>query len=249
MGATRYRYGDHASQICDLHRPGAGAPRVVVLIHGGFWRQRYGLEIMGALIPSLLAEGWAVLNVEYRRVGGCGGWPFTFDDLAQAIDLLASVDPPVSLSGVAVVGHSAGGHLALWAASRGRLRAGSPGAAPVVTPALAVSVAGMGDLRAAVELGAGAALALMGTDPEDDPAAWTAASPVERLPLGVRQVLVHGSADDIVPADHSVRYAAAAGPAGDDVVLDIIEGDDHFAVLDPTSASWQAVLGHLRGER
>jgi acetyl esterase/lipase len=247
MEATRYRYGDHDSQVCDLHRPGPDAARVVVLIHGGFWRQRYGLEIMGALIPSLLAEGWAVWNIEYRRVGGCGGWPFTFDDVAQAMDLLAAVDPPVNLDNVAVVGHSAGGHLALWAASRGRLQSGSPGAAPAVTPTLAVSVAGMGDLRAAVDLGAGAALALMGTDPDADPAAWTAASPAERLPLGVRQVLVHGSADDIVPVDRSRGYAAAAEAAGDDVVLDVIEGDDHFAVLDPTSATWGAVLGHLRG--
>lgn len=247
METVRFRYGDHASQVVDLHRSReAVRSPVCVLIHGGFWRQRYGLDLMGAIIPSLVDEGWAVWNIEYRRVGGCGGWPTTFDDVAAAVDLLSSCGESLDLARVAVVGHSAGGHLALWAASRATVSPNLPGADPRVLPSLVISVAGMGDLTAALPLGGEAVLNLMGAGSDEAPIPWAVASPAERLPLGVRQVLIHGSEDFVVPVEQSVRYAARAADAGDDVMVELIEGEDHFAVLDPASQTWAAVLSHLR---
>ena len=120
-----HRYGSDRSQRADLYLP---APRrralqngphpVMVLIHGGSWRKRYGRIVMRALAGDLLRRGWAVWNIEYRRVGNGGGWPATFEDVAAAIDHLDRLDAPLDLTRVSMLGHSAGGHLALWAAGR-----------------------------------------------------------------------------------------------------------------------------------
>ena len=99
----------------------------MVLIHGGSWQARQGRIVMRGLAGDLLRRGWATWNIEYRRVGNGGGWPHTFADVAAAIDHLAAIDAPIDLANVSVLGHSAGGHLALWAASRGKLPSGAPG--------------------------------------------------------------------------------------------------------------------------
>jgi dipeptidyl aminopeptidase/acylaminoacyl peptidase len=115
-----HRYGPHRSQRADLHLPlGAGPHPVMVVIHGGSWQRRYGKLVMRGLVGDLLRRGWAAWNIEYRRVGDGGGWPHTFADVAAAIDHLASLDASIDLDSVSVLGHSAGGHLALWAAGRG----------------------------------------------------------------------------------------------------------------------------------
>jgi pimeloyl-ACP methyl ester carboxylesterase len=144
-----------------------------------------------------------------------------------------------------LVGHSAGGHLALWVASRHRLPASSRWHRPTPVPlAGVISLAGMADLVDAEELGLGehAARALLGGSPAEVPERYAAASPAQRLPLGGRTVLVHGTADEEVPVGCSRTYARRAIAAGDDVRTVELEGIGHFELIDPRSAAWPAVL-------
>ncbi len=243
--AVRMRYGQDPSQRVTLHLPAGTASglRVAVVLHGGFWKAMYGDDLGTPLAVDLANRGWAAWNVEYRRVGNGGGWPATFDDVAAAVDALATLGQDAAggrldLRRVVSIGHSAGGHLAVWAAARPGLPAGAPGAAPRVRLAGAVSQAGVVDLVAGVSLGGGAAAALLGGGPDDVPDRYAIASPYARLPLGVPVALVHGTADGLVPVAQSERYAAAARAAGDPVTLDRLDGVDHFALIDPRTEAW-----------
>src|ERR1700677_1310495 len=120
-----FRYGAEPEQFGELWLPAAPATGTVVVVHGGFWRARYDLSLGRPLAADLAARGYAAWNLEYRRSGGGGGWPTTFEDVAAGIDLLAAL--PVETSRVVAVGHSAGGHLGVWAAGRAGLPAGAPG--------------------------------------------------------------------------------------------------------------------------
>lgn len=262
---TTIAYGEHPSQVADLYLTDAspdGAPTVVdgrrplvVLVHGGFWQSGYDRRLMEPLVADLLPRGWPVLNLEYRTLGEQGGgWPGTFDDVAAGVDLVtqapearaAGLDPARTL----VVGHSAGGQLALWAAARGALPSDAPGADPQVVPAGVVGQAAVCDLaRAAREdVGAGAVPELLGGGPDEVPARYALASPQQRLPLGVPTLVVHGRADAQVPLDQSVGYERAARAAGDDVEL-VTTDEDHFAHLTPTSAAWRATLDWLEAHQ
>ncbi len=257
----RQTYGDDANQFGDLTLPidaGEGPVPVVMLIHGGFWRTGFGLGLMDPLVPSLVAAGYAVWNVEYRRVGsgpeGGGGYPETFDDLAAAIDLLASMPEEtrarLDLDRVATVGHSAGGHLAGWLASRTSLPADVEWSVPDVVPAIAVSQAGVLDLgRCIAEAVGGTAcrdlLLGEGDAPEELTDRIALASPAALLPISARVVAVHGTLDSIVPLDQSTEYVAAARAAGVSVELRAIEGASHFDVINPTHPAWQAALDAL----
>jgi acetyl esterase/lipase len=242
---SRLRYGAHPSQFGELTLPtGAGPARgVAVVLHGGFWRQAYGLELGRPLAADLAAAGWAVWNLEYRRVGAGGGWTATFDDVAAGLDLLAgpgqqAAGGRLALDRVVAVGHSAGGHLATWLAARPTLPAGAPGAAPAVRLRGVVSQAGVLDLVDASEhaVGRGAVEDLLGARPELVPERYALASPIARLPIGVPVVCVHGTADGNVPIRQSERFVAAAGSTAELVVL---PGVDHFAVIDPAAAAWR----------
>ncbi len=242
-------YGDHPDQVGDLHLPTAVERPLpaVVLVHGGFWKWGWDRTLMTPLARNLSALGYAVWNIEYRRVGQeGGGWPGTLADAAAALDALASRDD-VDPARVATVGHSAGGHLALWLAARHRLPAGAPGAAPRVSPCAAVSQAGVTDLKkgAADRLGDGACQGLLGGEPRDVPERYALASPLELLPLGVPQLLVHGSRDTIVPPGQSRGYADAALAAGDPVELVELASADHFDVIEATDPAWAAVVDWL----
>ena len=236
-GRTRtLRYGDDPSQFAELTLP-AGEPRgVVVLIHGGFWKAQYDIDYARPLVPSVVDHGWAALAIEYRRVGtgpgSGGGTPATFDDVSAAIDLLAEQD--LDLSTVIAVGHSAGGHLAAWAAGRED---------PAVPVTAVVSQAGVLDLvRAAHQhLGDDAVIGLLGHEPGPDDARW---DPFQQIPLGVPVHCVHGTGDDIVPIEQSRRYVAAATDAGAVAALTEVDGD-HFVVIDPASDAWHPTLGIL----
>jgi acetyl esterase/lipase len=249
--ADTIRYGDAPDQVADLLLPGGPGPHpVVVLVHGGFWRAAYGRDLMEPLAADLAGRGWASWNVEYRRVGQPGGgWPGTAADVAAALDHLAAVGPRarLDLERVVAVGHSAGGHLALWLACRPGLPAGAPGAGPVVRVAAAVSQAGVADLAAGCRLSNGAAVDLLGGRPDEVPDRYRLASPSERVPIGVPQLLVHGLDDDTVPVDQSRRHAAAARAAGDRVELVELPGVGHMDVIDPASPAWAAVVDHLPG--
>jgi acetyl esterase/lipase len=222
---------------------------VAVLLHGGFWRAQYDLQIMDRLVPDLAARGWAVWNLEYRRLGfpSRGGWPATFEDVAAGIDHLARLEEPLDLARVVAIGHSAGGHLACWAAARGGLPPDAPGAGPGIRLAGAVAQAGLVDLRDAARLGLsdGAAESLLGGSAAERPARYNLASPFERLPLGVPQLLIHGDADDIVPIAISRRYAERAAREGDNCVLVELQDVGHFEHLDPRTEAWRAVTEWL----
>lgn len=238
------RYDDHPETVLDLHRPVTAASGLaVVLIHGGFWREQYRRDLMDPLVASLLEDGHVVANIEYRRVGGDGGWPTTLTDVAAAVDALAEVDG-LDPERVATVGHSAGGHLALWAAARHRLPSHAPGADPVVRPCHAVSQAGVVVLHEAIEagLGNGAVVDLLGGD---DPGRVRWADPSAWLPLRVPVTLVHAPDDRQVPLSQSERWVQLATAAGDRVELVTGRGD-HFSVIDPTHELWRQVLATLR---
>ena len=234
-----------------MWRPAGDGPwPVVALLHGGFWRARRTLELMWPLAADLAGQGLAAWNLEYRRVGQPGGgWPGTCEDVAAGLDHLAGLAgrAPLDLDRLVVAGHSAGGHLALWSAARAGLPPGAPGAAPQVTPWLAVSLAGVCDLHAGAADGIGedAVAGFLGATPDQDPERYRLASPRARLPLGVRQLLVHGDADSRVPVEQSRAYAAAAAAAGDPVELVELAGVDHMAVIDPASPAWAEVTHRL----
>ena len=244
-------YGAHPDQVANLHLPAReGGPwPCVVLLHGGFWRTGWDRTLMTPLAVDLAAHGIAAWNVEYRRVGqDGGGWPGTLDDVAAAVDRLGGVDD-VDEARIATCGHSAGGHLALWLAGRRRVPGGMPGAAPRVLPVAAVAQAGVCDLEEAWrdELGGGAVEGLLGSF-DHAPERYAAASPVALGPLGARVLLVHGDADDIVPAAQSRAYAAL----DPDAELIELEGADHFDVIDVAHTAWRVVVDRLRvvlGER
>jgi acetyl esterase/lipase len=222
---------------------------VAVLIHGGFWRARYGLRLEDLLVPDLARRGWAVWNLEYRRLGlrSGGGWPATFEDVAAGIDHLGRLEEPLDLARVVGIGHSAGGHLAFWAAARRGLPADAPGGEPNVRLAGAVAMAGVVDLREAARLGLSrhAAQKLLGGPPTRWPRRYDLASPLERLPLGVPQLLVHGDADDVVPIGIARAYAERAAYGGDPCELVELAGCGHEEHLDPGSRAWAAVVAWL----
>jgi acetyl esterase/lipase len=218
-----YAYGPDPSQFCELFRP-AGAPAgVAIVLHGGFWRARYDRTLMHPLCADLAARGWAAWNVEYRRLGNGGGVPATLDDVVAAAEALP-LDAPRRVS----LGHSAGGHLAAYLATRVPLEG-------------VVSQAGVLDLALGAELGLseGVVDEFLGRAPLAD------ASPIERLPLRARTLLTHGGRDDLVPPVISERFAEAARAAGDDVTLVLEPDEDHYGHLDPANPLWRAVTAWL----
>jgi acetyl esterase/lipase len=232
--ARRITYGRHPAQFGELSVPRrAEHAGTVVIIHGGFWRARYTLELGRPLAADLAARGYACWNIEYRRVGNGGGWPATFDDVAAAIDHLADLD--VDSSRVVAIGHSAGGHHAVLAAGRPQAR---------VPLAAAVAQAGVLDLAAAVRgrLGGGAALELLGAATPDERHA--AADPLRAVPLPVPVLCVHARGDDTVPFSQSESYVAAASRGGGQAVLREVPGD-HYTLIDPADASWALVRAAL----
>ncbi|GGG16169.1 hypothetical protein GCM10007304_32850 [Rhodococcoides trifolii] len=229
-GEGRRTYGDDPSQFGELYLP-TGTPRgVVVVIHGGFWRSRYDYTLGSPLATDLSERGWAALNLEYRRVGNGGGSPATFDDVAAGIDMLAETD--LDLSTVVTLGHSAGGHLATWAASRGREARWSGGVA--VTHV--ISQAGVLDLVTAArdDLGDGAVQALLGRSPGSSDSIL---DPQQQIPLDVPVWCVHGDRDSNVPIGQSTSYVEAATSAGARAEMVRVTGD-HMILIDPTSEPW-----------
>jgi len=235
-----YAPGPH--RFGELTLPAGPARGVVVVIHGGFWRHAYDLSLGRPLAADLAAVGLAAWNVEYRRVGGGGGWPATFDDVAAAVDALVgpvheATGGVLPLDRTVALGHSAGGQLAAWLAARPGLPPDAPGAHPRVTLCGAVSQAGVLDLVDAAErgVGQGAVVDLLGGTPDAVPDRYTLASPIARVPIGVPVLGVHGTADDRVPVRQTERFAAASGDR-----WTRLPGVDHFAVIDPTTAAWAA---------
>jgi acetyl esterase/lipase len=253
-------YGPGPEHVADVRLPprAVGLPpaQLVIFLHGGFWRAAYDRTHTGPLATALAAEGFAVCVPEFRRTGQRGGgWPGTFDDVATAVDVLPALvreaagrdmisDRPALLGG-----HSAGGHLALWAASRHRLPPEASWRTPPGQARGVVALAAVSDLAAchALGLGQGAARALLGGGPGRHPGRYRLADPMQLLPVGCRVRLVHGSADDRVPCGMSRDYLAQARAAGDDAALDELPGAGHFDVIDPLSPWWPRVQAAFAG--
>lgn len=243
-------YGAAPSQTGDLHLPGAGARwPVVCLLHGGFWRMPHGREQMDAVATDLVARGVATWNIGYRRIGEPGGgWPDTLHDIAKAIDHLAAIaaeEPRLDLRRVAVVGHSAGGQLALCVAARG---ARDRRFAPVrVLPAAACALAGVLDLERAFEIdaGRGAVAEFLGGTPQHAGDRYALASPRRLLPLGVPQLILHGAADTVLPPALSQSYVHAARRAGDCVDHEEMPHAGHMDYLDPSGAAHHRLCAWL----
>ena len=228
---------------------------MIVLIHGGSWQARYGRIVMRGLAGDLVRRGWAAWNIEYRRLGNGGGWPRTFADVAAAVDHVCELPGALDLDRVSVVGHSAGGQLALWAASRANLAPTAPGyRAGAQMPALRVAVAqaGVCDLAwAHARWHGGAAAALMGGAPAELPERYAAADPMQLLPAAGPVLLVHGTDDETVAVEFSRRYRRAAEDAGTPVELVEVAGGAgrHRAHIDPRGAAWGAVADRLEQAR
>jgi acetyl esterase/lipase len=242
-GVSMYAYADHAHAVGDLRIPtGAGPHPVVMTIHGGGWKHRWQRDLMEPLAVDLARRGFASWNIEFRRVGGGGGWPATFDDIAAAVDALADLADAtdLDLARVCFLGHSAGGHLALWAAAR----------RSQIHPALVVSIAGIPDLAEAArrELigGDNIAARLLGGGPDDVPDRYGKASPIELVPIGCRQLLIQGLADYIADLiDLNRSYARMAIAAGDFVELVELEGVEHLEPIEPGTHAWQLVATEI----
>ena len=266
------RYGPGPDHVADLRLPPWWAERgaaatdpgaLVLLLHGGFWRAAYDRVHLGPMAAALAAEGYVVCTPEFRRVGQPGGgWPGTFDDIAAAVDTLPRLvaEAVAGVSGrpggagpraarVVLAGHSAGGHLALWAAARHRLGAG-PAWRLAAAPRWAgvVALAPVSDLAACHRAGLSndAAGELLGGGPGEQPGRYAATDPASLIPLGLPVQIVHGTDDGNVPCAMSRRFAARARAAGDEVVLTELAGCGHFDVIDPLSPAWPAVLGAFR---
>jgi acetyl esterase/lipase len=244
------RYGEQPQQDGQWWVPPdvTGRLPTVVLVHGGYWRRGFDRSLEDDVAADFVGLGYLVWNVDYRS--SAQPWPTTLADAAAAYDVLATgthadlVDP----ARVAVVGHSAGGHLALWLASRDRLPAGAPGhGRRGPAPSLVVAQAPVAALVDASKagLGGGAVDALLGGTPSEVPERYAVADPVALLPTGVRVVCVHGERDDVVPPSQSEVYVATAQAAGDDASLVVVPGG-HFEHLDPRSQAVEALRTALQ---
>jgi acetyl esterase/lipase len=250
MTRSTHTYGTHSSQLAELFLPPGGGPfPVAVVVHGGYWRAQYDRSLMEGLCLDLVAHGVAAWNLEYRRVGRGGGWPDTFLDVAAGIDLLVEVEAPLDLSRVLAVGHSAGGHLAFWAAARPTLPTDAPGSTPLVAITAAVSQAGLLDLTLAAGLTPSGTptKALLG-DPGEHYERYVLASPRERLPLGIPQLVLHGERDDTVSIRIPTSYASAAQEAGDPCELVVLSHVGHFEHIDAGEEAWHVARDWLVGQ-
>jgi acetyl esterase/lipase len=228
----RHRYGDDPQQYADLFLPSRTPLATVVLIHGGYWQAGYGADLMTPLARSFRDLGCASWNVEYRRVGTGGGFPQTFEDVAHAIDALSA-----NLARrVVVVGHSAGGHLAGWAAGR---TARTPGGRARVPLAGVISLSGLLDLTAAAVSpeSAGSVQSLMGGPPEEQRGRYALADPALLVPASCPVTAAQAEDEHVIPTDQASRYLAAARAAGGKASSVVLPGD-HLALIDPQAPAF-----------
>lgn len=254
---ARISYGADSLQFGELRLPkmrGAARAPVVVLIHGGCWLSAYDLVHTRAMAAALVEAGAAVWTIEYRRVGNPGGgYPGTFQDAAVGTDHIRELAKkyPLDTNRVVFVGHSAGGQLVLWLASRakhpptGELKQSRP---PLQVKGV-VSLAGVTDIALFVNTGGGcspAAAQALGGSPSEVPARYAALSPINLLPIGVPTRLLNGFLDRIVPIEHARSFAARATAVGDDSKWNMLEVAAHFDPISPKSPVWDTVLATIK---
>ena len=253
---ARLAYGPDSLQFGELRLPdGAGPFPIAIVIHGGCWVSRFAtLRNSAAVSDALRDAGIATWNIEYRRADSPGGgWPNTFLDAARATDQLRAIarSYPLDLSRVVAIGHSAGGHLAMWLAAADRVPAGSAIARRDPLPLVgAVALAGIADLtefRTYSRFTCGDVVdGLMGGSPEQVPERYAAGAPRQLFPLRVPHVQIVGTEDRVLPAVAREAHRAAATAAGSPFALVVVEGAGHHELLSPRSATWPAVLAEVR---
>jgi acetyl esterase/lipase len=236
LADERVPYGSDAYQFGDLRVPsGSGPHPVAIVVHGGYWRARYDLTEVEHLCEAVTRLGLATWSLEYRRIGNPGGgWPGTLDDVRTGAAHLEKIaaERSLDLKRVVAMGHSAGGHLVLWLAKQNAIALRG-----------IVALAPVADLRRAWELKLSERVVadLLGGSPQDLPDRYRSASPIELVPMGVAQRVLHGDNDDVVPFEISRRYVAAAKKSGDDSKLIEVPGAGHFELIDPRSSAWPVV--------
>ncbi|MET7468934.1 alpha/beta hydrolase [Micromonospora sp. NPDC005222] len=238
-------YGDHPDQCADLRRPaGDGPPRpLVVVVHGGFWRAEYDRTHTGPMAAALAALGHPVAQIEYRRTGQPGGgWPHTLADVRAGIAALpelaaAALPGRVAPAPPILVGHSAGGHLALYVAAKAPETVGG-----------VLALAPVADLAQAyrLDLDGGAVAALLGGGPEEVPDRYAEADPSSLVPFRTRTVVIHGQADLQVSVAISRSWVAADRAAGGSATLVELPECEHFGLIAPDSTAWPLVIEALR---
>ncbi|MED1953340.1 alpha/beta hydrolase family protein [Brevibacillus centrosporus] len=260
---VRLDYGESALQFGNLRLPEGGGPHpVVIVVHGGFWKSMFTLDLMEQVSADLARRGLATWNIEYRRVGDDGGgYPGTFRDVANAVDFLREIAPTyqLDLQKTVVLGHSAGGHLAVWIAARHRLPVGSilrTSDEPLRVKGV-VSLAGIIDLELMwrlihykqrivtdVEIDNPVADFVGGT-PAQVPDRYIEASPVALLPFHTPQILIHGDLDVNVPVKLSSLYKEHVERAGDKIEMLSLPNVEHFEIIDPCSEVWPAIASEV----
>ncbi|MGP9723848.1 alpha/beta hydrolase family protein [Corynebacterium sp. AOP40-9SA-29] len=216
---------------------------LVVYLQGSGWNG--GAHGSRHIASDLAARGMAVLNVEYRGVSEGGGWPQTFTDVADALDHVPAIDenyPQLDTDDATVVGHSAGGQLAAWAASRSRLEQDEVGADPAFSPTRVVSLAGPLDLVWAAENGDDNIVEAMEATPDELPNAYDSIDPIRNINPQVQVVAVHGTDDDLVPQENSEHYVDAVTEAGGRAELVLFDGADHLSFLQSSSRYYPRLL-------
>ena len=258
-GAQRLSYGGDPLQFGELRIPKTPGPHpIAIVIHGGCWMAKLGtmdpravaIDNMRPLANALTEAGIATWNIEYRRIGDAGGgWPGSFRDVAGAADFLRTIaaDRRLDLNRVVSIGHSAGGHFALWLAARKRIPKNSElYSADPLPIAGVVDLDGPGDLKATIPLqqpvcGSPVITDLIGGSPEQQPDRYRAGSPIELLPLGTRQIVLAGR----MFGPQTPAYEAAVKKSGDAIEVSISDAG-HFVFIDPASAMWPTVLKSVR---
>ena len=253
----RLAYGDDASQIGELRLPaGRGPHPVVVLVHGGCWKAEYATSRdLAPMGDALKDEGIASWNIEYRRLRQPGsGWPGTYLDVGRAVDHLRQLvtTHALDLTRVAILGHSAGGHLAMWTGTRHRLPPTS--SLHVATP---LPIRGVINLAGTIDMAENISTmetechdtvvtGMLGGTPAAVPERYRETSASAMLPLGIRQILIWGEHENFVPLSLAQRHIDAATRAGDHARLVIVPAVGHFESANPRSSAWPAVLEAIR---
>lgn len=247
-------YGVNPFQFGEIRLPkGSGPFPVVMNIHGGFWRSQYSLDHAGHLCAALAEAGIATWNIEYRRLGNPGGgWMGTFEDVGRAADYVPTLADayPLDLDRVIVMGHSAGGHLALWTAARPRFNGNHPlHSSNAFHFKGVVALAPVADLAMAwqLRLSNNVVGQLLGGSPMSHSDRYALANPIQWVPLGIPQIVVHGARDEIVPIAIADHYVEVARSHGDRCILERLPTAGHFEVIDPFAPEWGVVLKAVHG--
>ncbi len=247
-------YGEEALQFGELRAPlTQDTFPLVIFIHGGCWLSDYNLEYLSAAAGDLVNDGYAVWTPEYRRVGDeGGGYPNTFKDIQASVDFARTLAEiyPLDINNVVVMGHSAGGHLALWLATQRNLASNSRlyNSNPLPLKGV-ISLAGITDLTAYDKIGndcSTAVVKLMGGQADKLAVRYFKSSPINLLPSKIPTRLIQGEVDNIVPMSQGEAYATKAKKEGDDVKIITIEGGGHFDMVSPYSAAWEVIKSELK---